>query len=420
MAQQNKIIQQILPVLEDTKRQLERLRLATTFPGSEELKRQLDQIRVASAFPALETIKKQFDQMRAATALPASEEVKRQPDHIRVASVFPALETIKKQFDQMRAATALPASEELKRQLDQIRVASAFPALETIKKQFDQMRAATAFPGSEALKRQLDQIRATTTITALDDFKHQLEQLRETTALPGSQELTRNLEILASVSSTQSNLARLAAALAQQDFSATLNTYAKTTVYDDQLHDLRLQGDGSVIVDGEHITTSDIQSALKPLFEQPETLLGDVSSYLAQLRKPVRKIVTFLLQAFLGALIQVIITPYIDQSTTLQFQEIKAQLHLEEATTRRDIKTAIKALEQSNRDFSQWRVVSSARLAVKIKRTNKAKTIAILPLGTVVRVLEKQSYWAMIEYESPDTNLIEKGWVFSKNLKRIG
>lgn len=332
---------------------------------------------------------------------------------------FPALDGFERQLEQLRAATALPGSEELKHQLDQIRAATAFPALEAVKHQFEQLRVAIAIPGSEELKRQLDQIRAAATLPALDGFRYQLEQLREATALPGSEELKRNFETLTNVLATQSHFGRFATALVQKDFSAALNTYANT-IDDDQLHDLRLQADGSVVVDGEQIAPSEMQSALEPLFDQAENLLSDVSFYLAQLRRPLRKIVKFLLQAFLGAFIQIILTPYLDQSTTLQFQEFKRQLQLQEAKTRRDIQAAIKELARSNQDFSQWRVVSSSRLAIKPRRASNAKTLATLPLGTVVRVLEKHSHWTMIEYESPDSNMIGKGWVFSKYLKRIG
>lgn len=231
--------------------------------------------------------------------------------------------------------------------------------------------------------------------------------------------MKRNFETLTGLLATQSYFGIFVTALVQKDFSAALKAYA-STIDDDQLHDLRLQADGAVVVDGEQIDPSEMRSALESLFEQSENLFSDVSFYLAQLRRPLRKIAKFLLQAFLGAFIQIILTPYLDQSTTLQFQELKRQLQLEEAKTRREVESAIKELARSNQDFSQWRVVSSSRLAVKLGRASKAKTLATLRLATVVRVLEKHSHWTLIEYESPDSNTIEKGWVFSKYLKRIG
>jgi hypothetical protein len=404
--------------LDDFERQLERLRTATAFPGSEELKRQLDQIKAATRFPALEAVKQQLEQLRSATEIPGAEELKRQLDRIGTTTTLATLDGFKRQLEDLRLATAFPASEELKRQLDQIKAATRFPALEAVKQQIEQLRIATSIPGSEELKRQLDQIRAAATLPAFDGFKRQMEQLQAATALPGSEELKRNLEILTSVSATQSHFGKFVSVLVQKDFSAALNAYAYT-FDDDQLDDLRLQADGSFVVDGEQIAPSEMQSTLESLFDQSENLLTD-GSYLTRLRRPLRKIAKFLLQAFLGAFIQIILTPYLDQSTTLQFQELKRQLQLEEAKSRREIQAAIKELARSNQDFSQWRIVSSSRLAVKVRRGSKAKTLATLPLGTVVRVLEKHSHWTMVEYESPDSNMIEKGWVLSKYLKRIG
>jgi uncharacterized protein YgiM (DUF1202 family) len=122
---------------------------------------------------------------------------------------------------------------------------------------------------------------------------------------------------------------------------------------------------------------------------------------------------------YLGAVIQILITPYLDQSVPLQIQQLHEELLLEGARTRREVKEAIKQLYRYGQDLSGWRVTIASILNVRAGRANKARIIGRLPIGSVVRFIRKHDKWALIEYKSAADGHMKEGWVYAKYLRRL-
>jgi hypothetical protein len=106
------------------------------------------------------------------------------------------------------------------------------------------------------------------------------------------------------------------------------------------------------------------------------------------------------LTSILSAVIQILLAPYLDQSIPLQIQQLREELLLEGARTRRDVKEAIKQLHQDGQDFSVWRITIASILNVRAGRANKARIIDRLPIGSVVRFIRRQGKWTLVEYKS--------------------
>ncbi len=68
--------------------------------------------------------------------------------------------------------------------------------------------------------------------------------------------------------------------------------------------------------------------------------------------------------------------------------------------------------------LNQYRFVKAERLNVRISNSTNTKVLATLEFGQVVRVLDKNKEWVLIEYND-NRNIYIKGWVFSKYISKF-
>jgi hypothetical protein len=230
-----------------------------------------------------------------------------------------------------------------------------------------------------------------------------------------TEEARRNIEQVSSALAVQADFSRL--------FDFWLRSSAQTftdliaAIDEDEFDNLHIESDGSVVVDGEAVTSAEMHDAIAELLEQPENFLQDLSDRLASLRKPLRLIVSWFLKNAL-AVFSIILALYSDHRTGNQISELQQQFLQDGARTRQEIRDAVKEISKGSQDVSKLRIVTNP-VNVKAQRAAKARTTDRLPLGTLVRFVQKHGEWVLIEYESPSTESITKGWVYSKHLKRI-
>jgi len=305
----------------------------------------------------------------------------------------------------VRAVTEIP--EGLKRGLDEIRSFARIP--EELRRGLEHIRLSTDIP--EALTRGLREMRALTEMP--EELRRGLQDMQALTQIP--QELQRSFETVARNLTSQTDLRAFLNAFSRENPFAVIS-HSIATIQEDEIHELHVQTDGTVVLDGETVTSGEIEHAITEFITQPQQ---DFRAWLANLRRPLRKAVSFLLTSILSAVIQILLAPYLDQSIPLQIQQLREELLLEGARTRRDVKEAIKQLHQDGHDFSVWRVTIASILNVRASRTNKALIIDRLPIGSVVRFIRKHDKWALIEYKSAANGHMKEGWVYAKYLRRL-
>jgi len=246
-----------------------------------------------------------------------------------------------------------------------------------------------------------------------EEFRRDLENMRALTEMPEG--LRRTVQTVAERMAAQTDLRGLWDAIGRESPFAALSR-SIAAIEEDEITDLHIQNDGTVVLDGETITSAEIRHAIADFINQRQQ---DLSDWLATLRRPLRKAVSFLLTSILSAVIQILITPYLDQSIPFEIQQLREELHQDRVRTRREVTDAIKQLDQNRQDLSEWRVTIASDLNVKARPASKARIIDRLPVGSVVHFVEKQGRWALIEYESDNDATMKKGWVYSKYLRRL-
>jgi len=248
-----------------------------------------------------------------------------------------------------------------------------------------------------------------------EELRRGLEDMRALTINKMPEELRRTLETVAGNLAAQTDLRGLWSAIGRENPFAALSQ-SIAAIEEDEIRELHVESDGTVVLDGETVTSAEIQHAITEFITQRQ---HDLGAWLASLRRPLQKTVSFLLKSILGAIIQILLTPYLDQSIPLQIQQLRDELLRDGARTRREVNDALKQLKQNDQDLSEWRVTIASVLNVKAWRANKAQIIDRLPIGSIVHFIGKHGTWALIEYKSDDDGIMKKGWVYSKYLRRL-
>ena len=65
------------------------------------------------------------------------------------------------------------------------------------------------------------------------------------------------------------------------------------------------------------------------------------------------------------------------------------------------------------------RLVTAQRLNVRAEPTSSSSIVALLTRNNLVRVIEKQGRWYLVEYKSESKDLLIKGWVYGRYLRKI-
>jgi hypothetical protein len=126
-----------------------------------------------------------------------------------------------------------------------------------------------------------------------DDLKRALENMSAVT--PVTEHLHRMAETVAANIARQTDL---------HDFWNAVGTSPLTTLSqsiaalkDEEVREIHVQNDGSIVLDGEKVTSTEIHSALTQFITDRQQ---DLSAWLSTLRRPLRKAIRFLLETFLA------------------------------------------------------------------------------------------------------------------------
>lgn len=272
----------ITKILEEEKRTLEKIK--TFSRPAEELRRQLEQLRLSFEIP--ESVRRSIAEIQSGSRV--SDELKLAAERIRFAEPRPLLPTLKEAFE-----LEIPA--ELKRNLDQVRSFSRIP--DDLARGLEEIKKSVQIP--PGLLSGIDEMRATLEIP--ENLKRALESM--TAITPPSEYLRRLAETITANIVGHTDLRGLWDAIGRNDrFTTLAESIAAAAAHQDEIQEVRVQNDGSIVLDGETITSTEIKSALTQFITERQQ---DVGSWVSTLREPLKKAMLFLLQTFLGAVLQI-------------------------------------------------------------------------------------------------------------------
>jgi hypothetical protein len=265
---------------------------------------------------------------------------------------------------------------------------------------------------TEAVRRYLETVRAQTAIpdearryilgfsspsaTMMEEAKRAREAVSSLAAIP--EEIRRNFlgfspATFAITEEARRNIEQVSSALAvQADFSRLFDFWLRSSgqtftdliaaIDEDEFDNLHIESDGSLVVDGEAVTSAEMHDAIAELLDQPENFLRNLSDRLASLSKPLRLIVSWFLKNAL-AVFSIILALHLDNRTGNQISELQRQLLQDGTRTRQEIRDAVKEMAKGGQDLTELRIVTNP-VNVKAQRAAKARTTDRLLLGTLV------------------------------------
>jgi hypothetical protein len=270
----------------------------------------------------------------------------------------------------------------------------------------EQLRASGALGAHQALSESLAAFRAQ------DQWRQGILGLQEQLHkwnLPGLQQALQGTS-LANLITPVSDIQRILAGL------RTWADLADAEGFGDEV--LSVGPDGSIALGGETATAAEIERALRDLFERFSSFLTDIHSAVLNLRRPVREFVLWFMST---VIIPFLMSYYFQQQASLELREMQQQFQRDIGRTRREVLAAIKAIVPVCPDVgrAQYRVVVGDGVRIRGRPNRGAPVKGLLPLGTVVRFIEKHGPWTAVEYLDQDGAGTLRGWVFNKYLERL-
>ena len=183
-----------------------------------------------------------------------------------------------------------------------------------------------------------------------------------------------------------------------------------------------VQEDQSVVCAGKAYEISDIEKALREKLENSGFLTDseigkkNFDALLSGLEKigdpSLKSIIYYFLVSMFVSIIMVFVTPHLENMQKRIFSKNKA-------TVTKLIEREVPKTIPDKDSLYYLRFVTADVLHVRSRNYQRSDLIGKLYFGSVVRVIQKNKNWTLIEWKDQDNDLVIQGWVFSRYLKKF-
>jgi hypothetical protein len=303
----------------------------------------------------------------------------------------------------------------------------------------------------EHLFRQQEQIRRLSTSTLLQDVAEQFRQQEQIQRLAASslvhntveqfireQEQLRRLSTSSFVHNTVEQLIREREQLQQLSASSLLQDAAAQFIrqrehlgrltQDAVVHELlrqswlvvesaiRLQDFYREITIGdESVSSLEVEEAVQNFFSS----IGE-SYFFETFLERFRNLKDSVKPIAFSILISIIIPYFVNLSSDITYNLIKKDIqpHIDSASPRSssEVKRSIKNIpnEIDLRNLEGFRIITGDKVRIREQPSTKSRVIRELNRGKIVKTLEKNRNWTLIEVDFNDSDEIIQGWVFTR------
>jgi hypothetical protein len=355
------------------------------------------QIQASSTVSAVYAAKKALDDFNASSNLASSilEARKAIEKQIQASSAVSAINAAKKALDDFNASSNLANSIlEARRAIEkQIQAAGAVSTINAAKKALDDFNASSNLASSilEARKAIEKQIRAAGILTAAEEVQRELYWKSKHSRIPSTLTVGE-WDRINFVTSTIMRLNDISIGLEDVDYAFSL--------------------DGTITSQGTTFKQSDVQGIIESCLE--DTIQSDKINFETAFNKMLNNIEN--LHPLASKLIIHIILPLFIHLAIILFT---SQTTYDYTKLVKNIKKEVQQVTVCKDVYDGYRFVSSSSLTVWSYRNRRSKHIGRLYFGSLVRVLEKKKNWSLIEYRDRGGEVLIRGWVFTRYIKRF-
>jgi hypothetical protein len=177
---------------------------------------------------------------------------------------------------------------------------------------------------------------------------------------------------------------------------------------------LTINSDGSLSGGGAILQASEIEQVINSCLTESALTTDQIpleiriDNFLTTIGKQhplIIKIIVFILLPFL-------INVYSNKYYSDSVNNNQAQLI-------RNIKTEVNKFQLDPHFIGKYRFVATRQLNVWSRGTTKSRLLGKLYFGQVVRIIQKNKNWTLVEYHNETEEVVIKGWVFTRYIKRF-
>ncbi|WP_178090919.1 SH3 domain-containing protein [Plesiomonas shigelloides] len=185
---------------------------------------------------------------------------------------------------------------------------------------------------------------------------------------------------------------------------------------------IEVHADGQVTIDSVLVSQENIQEIAQQVISnsieiralQFEQYVDSLINEIRSLKDPTRqRLLAWLIYPLIVGLVLSVVNPVADYY-------IKESLNSDEK--RLVVKDVSKAITNTigNKEYlSSFRIVTTTSLNVRKLGSTKSDVVGKLYLGDVVEVIEKGRNWSFVSWQDTESDVLVRGWVFSRYLKAI-
>jgi len=187
--------------------------------------------------------------------------------------------------------------------------------------------------------------------------------------------------------------------------------------YLSNLESIKVDSSGAISIGTESFTASEVSKELNALSQELsiartfKEFFDRLFAYLVLIGRPLAHILLAILVPYIVAIIANVTTPIYEDWWSEYFGK-----------TKQEITESIREEALATYDIEQLRghrFVVARSLRVRSGPSTNDEIIGKLNMGKVVRLLEKEKSWFLVEYYSEKEDRICKGWVFSRYLAKF-
>ena len=185
---------------------------------------------------------------------------------------------------------------------------------------------------------------------------------------------------------------------------------------------IEVHADGQVTIDSILVTQEKVQEIAQQVISncneirtlQFEQYIDSLINEIRSLKDPIlQRLLAWLIYPLIVGLVLSVVNPVADYY-------IKETLNSgEKRQVVKDVSKAITNTVGNKAYLSSFRVVTATSLNVRKLGSTKSDVVGKLYLGDVVEVIEKGRNWSLISWQDTESDVVVRGWVFSRYLKAI-
>jgi len=177
--------------------------------------------------------------------------------------------------------------------------------------------------------------------------------------------------------------------------------------------DLQINKDGSISGKGATFKVAEVENIIEAcLVNAPNTealtLETKIDNFLLSIAKQHPLITKLIVYIVLQFFVSVLATKYMSESSNFDSKALAKQ-----------IKKECQIITVSSDFTTNYRFVSTASLNVRENNSIKSRLIARLHFGQLVHIVQKKKNWTLVEYRNENGDVLIKGWVFTRYIKKF-